>query len=239
MLRELGLTDCSSMMSPLAPSPCATPPQTGDRILIFKPQWLALVLSGRKTLEVRGVAYKSGSYYLGHATCCVCACVCVCVCTGLITRVCVICPQLSPVLSRRMPGTGGVIYAQAHLGRALRVENVRHFRRHQDKHRVFTTGGLPYKKTYMIPIISLRKIKRPYVHPRGAIGTVPNSEVRDIRFFCISNTKHTKLTHFQMLLSRPTDQTKTWGLRADDDVCIARSNNILIEIRNFMLRSAS
>ena len=78
MLRELGLTDCSSMMSPLAPSPCATPPQTGDRILIFKPQWLALVLSGRKTLEVRGVAYKSGSYYLGHATCCVCACVCVC-----------------------------------------------------------------------------------------------------------------------------------------------------------------
>ena len=78
MLRELGLTDCSSMMPPLAPSPCATPPQTGDRILIFKPQWLALVLSGRKTLEVRGVAYKSGSYYLGHATCCVCACACVC-----------------------------------------------------------------------------------------------------------------------------------------------------------------
>ena len=138
-----------------------------------------------------------------------------------------------------MPGTGGVIYAQAHLGRALRVENVRHFRRHQDKHRVFTTCGLPYKKTYMIPIISLRKIKRPYVHPRGAIGTVPNSELRDIRFFCISNTQHTKLAYFQMLLSRPTDQTKTWGLRADDDVCIARSNNILIKIRHFMLRSAS
>jgi hypothetical protein len=87
MLRELGLTDCSSMMPPLAPSPCGTPPQTGDRILIFKPQWLALVLSGRKTLEVRGVAYKSGSYYLGHATCCVCACVCVCVCAPDLSRV--------------------------------------------------------------------------------------------------------------------------------------------------------
>jgi hypothetical protein len=84
MLRELGLTDLSRMVPPpLAPSACATPPQTGDRILIFKPQWLALVLSGRKTLEVRGVAYKSGSYYLGHATCCVCVLVfvCVCVCT--------------------------------------------------------------------------------------------------------------------------------------------------------------
>ena len=77
MLRELGLTDCSSMMPPpLAPSPCATPPQTGDRILIFKPQWLALVLSGRKTLEVRGVAYTSGSYYLSHATFCARVCVC-------------------------------------------------------------------------------------------------------------------------------------------------------------------
>ena len=71
MPRELGLSECSSMAPPLVCPPCATPPQTGDRILIFKPQWLALVLSGRKTLEVRGIAYKSGSYYLGRLLCCV------------------------------------------------------------------------------------------------------------------------------------------------------------------------
>ena len=109
MLRELGLTDCSSMMPPLAPSPCATPPQTGDRILIFKPQWLALVLSGRKTLEVRGVAYKSGSYYLGHATCCVCACACVCVCAPDLSRLFVLsalsCHQFCSVACQAREGS--------------------------------------------------------------------------------------------------------------------------------------
>lgn len=40
-------------------------PRPGDRILIFKPQWLQLVLSGDKSMEVRGAAYKSGKYYFG------------------------------------------------------------------------------------------------------------------------------------------------------------------------------
>ena len=34
------------------------------------------------------------------------------------------------------------------------------------------TNDLPYKKTYLIPILTLKKIKKPYVHPRGAIGIV-------------------------------------------------------------------
>ena len=43
----------------------ASAPKPGDRILIFKQQWLQLVLSGQKTMECRGAAYKSGKYYLG------------------------------------------------------------------------------------------------------------------------------------------------------------------------------
>ena len=38
----------------------------GDRILIVKPCWADLILSGDKTLEVRGVPYRSGKYLLGH-----------------------------------------------------------------------------------------------------------------------------------------------------------------------------
>ena len=48
-----------------AASTHASHPRKGDRILIFKPQWLQLVLSGQKTMECRGAAYKSGKYYLG------------------------------------------------------------------------------------------------------------------------------------------------------------------------------
>ena len=68
-------------------------------------------------------------------------------------------------------GTGGMIYAQAHLGRALHVQSLRDFRRHEDMHKM-TVRELPYKKSFLIPILSLRKIKRPYVHPRGAISIV-------------------------------------------------------------------
>ena len=68
-------------------------------------------------------------------------------------------------------GCGSMIYAQAHLGHPVRVENLTHFRRHKDMHRM-ETEELPYKTTYLIPILSLRQIKRPYVHPRGAIGIV-------------------------------------------------------------------
>ena len=31
---------------------------------------------------------------------------------------------------------------------------------------------LPYKKTYLIPILKVAPIQRPYVHPRGAITIV-------------------------------------------------------------------
>ena len=40
-------------------------PSPGDKILIFRPQYLQLVLGGAKTLEIRGAAYKPGVYYLG------------------------------------------------------------------------------------------------------------------------------------------------------------------------------
>ena len=40
-------------------------PAPGDRILVFKDRWLSLVLSGKKTLEIRGCALKPGRYYLG------------------------------------------------------------------------------------------------------------------------------------------------------------------------------
>ena len=61
------IADCSNVAPHLAPSLSASEPQTGDRILVFRPQWLSLVLSGRKKVEVRGAGYKSGSYYLGDA----------------------------------------------------------------------------------------------------------------------------------------------------------------------------
>ena len=125
---------CSGFSSmALALSPCASEPRKGDRILVFKPQWLSLVLSGQKTLDVRGTGYKSGRYYLG---------------------------------------SGGLIYAQAHLGHAFRVSTLRHFKRHQDMHRMLTASELPYQKTYLIQILSLREMKRPYAHPRGAISIV-------------------------------------------------------------------
>ena len=64
-----------------------------------------------------------------------------------------------------------MIYAQAHLGHPFRVESVRHFKRLKSMHRM-ETDELPYKTTYLIPILSLHEIKRPFVHPRGAIGIV-------------------------------------------------------------------
>ena len=35
-----------------------------------------------------------------------------------------------------------------------------------------TTDQLPYKKCYFLPILSLHKMKIPYVHTRGAISIV-------------------------------------------------------------------
>ena len=40
-------------------------PQHGDRILVLKPHWLQQILSGNKTLEIRGSRLKAGHYYLG------------------------------------------------------------------------------------------------------------------------------------------------------------------------------
>ena len=38
----------------------------GDRVLIVKPHWLQLILSGEKSMEIRGTAYRPGKYLLGH-----------------------------------------------------------------------------------------------------------------------------------------------------------------------------
>ena len=64
-----------------------------------------------------------------------------------------------------------MIYCQAHLGHPFRVEGLRHFKRHREQHRVIT-DRLPYKTTYCIPILSVHKIKVPFVHPPGAITIV-------------------------------------------------------------------
>ena len=40
-------------------------PQTGDRILILKLHWLSLILKSEKTMEIRGVAFRRGRYFLG------------------------------------------------------------------------------------------------------------------------------------------------------------------------------
>ena len=37
----------------------------GDRIVVFKREWLDLILSGEKNMEIRGQRLKAGSYYLG------------------------------------------------------------------------------------------------------------------------------------------------------------------------------
>ena len=38
---------------------------SGDRILILKPKWLRLLLSGDKDLEIRSCRLKPGNYHLG------------------------------------------------------------------------------------------------------------------------------------------------------------------------------
>ena len=40
-------------------------PQSGSRVLVLKKPWLDLMLTGEKTLEVRGRKLKGGVYYLG------------------------------------------------------------------------------------------------------------------------------------------------------------------------------
>ena len=47
-----------------SPRASASAPKPGDRILIFKPQWLMQILARTKTMEVRGCPYK-GKFYFG------------------------------------------------------------------------------------------------------------------------------------------------------------------------------
>ena len=41
------------------------PPQAGDRILLFRPENLSLLLQGQKVFDARKVNYRSGRYLLG------------------------------------------------------------------------------------------------------------------------------------------------------------------------------
>ena len=40
-------------------------PRQGDRILILREEWLRRILSEEKILEIRGIRYSSGDYWLG------------------------------------------------------------------------------------------------------------------------------------------------------------------------------
>ena len=46
------------------PPRSASAPKPGERILIFKQQWLMQILAGAKTMEIRGRPYK-GKFYFG------------------------------------------------------------------------------------------------------------------------------------------------------------------------------
>ncbi len=51
------------------------------------------------------------------------------------------------------------------------MENDRHWRRLQPKH-LHSSRKMPYKNTFVIPIESVREIRRAYRHPQGAISIV-------------------------------------------------------------------
>jgi len=43
-----------------------TKPKHGDRILVVRPHWIRLILSGEKTLEIRALNLSPGKYWLGN-----------------------------------------------------------------------------------------------------------------------------------------------------------------------------
>ena len=43
-------------------------PKAGEKILILKQPWLQMILSGQKTLEIRGRALSPGKYWLGQGS---------------------------------------------------------------------------------------------------------------------------------------------------------------------------
>ena len=68
-------------------------------------------------------------------------------------------------------GAHSTIYAEARLGHGINVENDRHRRRLQPKHR-HSSRKMPYKNTFVIPIESVREIRKAYRHPQGAVSIV-------------------------------------------------------------------
>ena len=68
-------------------------------------------------------------------------------------------------------GCKGTIYAQCSLGPALLVENLRQWKKLQPFHKQ-SPRGLPYTRTFVMPIGSLHEMRTRYHHPQGAIGIV-------------------------------------------------------------------
>jgi len=55
----------SSSSAPSFPGAMSELPESGQRILIFKPGLIEQIVAGTKTMEIRGVHYKPGFYLLG------------------------------------------------------------------------------------------------------------------------------------------------------------------------------
>ena len=54
------------MVKSTAPPTFGSTPIRGERILILREHWLELILSGEKTLEIRGKRLKQGDVWLGY-----------------------------------------------------------------------------------------------------------------------------------------------------------------------------
>ena len=105
----------------------------GDKILVIRPYWLDLILSGEKTLEIRGTPYKPGRCFLGY--------------------------------NRQ-------VLAVAKLGNPVRIASAEHWVSLQSQHHV-VTETLPYKRTFGLPILSVRAVRPvPFHHPRRPIMIV-------------------------------------------------------------------
>ena len=80
------------------------------------------------------------------------------------------------VRSRRLKGgiyylgCKGVLYGQALLGDAVHIDNPAKMKALKKKH--LLGDVLPYKTTYGLPILGVRKLHCKYQHKRGAIGLI-------------------------------------------------------------------
>jgi len=70
-------------------------------------------------------------------------------------------------------GSKSKIYGEAFLGEAILIPTMVKFRARYSEHHV-KTNRLPYKKTWAIPIIKVRRTQQQwlYIHPTGAVGIV-------------------------------------------------------------------